>query len=273
MSIRRLCTRVGMSRQNYYAGRRERRRREIDEELVVELVKAERRAQPRIGTRKLLFLLEPELVEAGVRIGRDRLFELLRARGFLVKPKHTWPKTTSSRHSLPVFSNLVAGLEETGPNQVWVGDLTYIRTEQGFMYAVVLMDRFSRKITGAHIGESLEAAGCVQALEKALVDLPEDSFPIHHSDRGSQYCSHEYVGRLQARGLSISMTEEHHCYENAHAERVIGILKQEYELAATFRTKRHAVTSFYQAVALYNHRRPHLSLNYATPAQVHARAA
>lgn len=262
-----------MSRQNYYTGRRKRRGREIDEELVVELVKAERRIQPRMGTRKLLTVLREQLGEAGVMIGRDRLFGLLRRRGLLVEPKRTWPKTTSSRHSLPVFSNLVAGLEETGPNQVWVGDLTYIRTEEGFMYAIVIMDRYSRKITGAHIGESLEAASCIQALEKALEDLPADRFPIHHSDRGSQYCCHEYVGRLQARGLSISMTEEHHCYENAHAERVIGTLKQEYELDATFRTKEQAATSFYQAVALYNNRRPHLSLDYKTPAQVHARAA
>ena len=113
------------------------------------------------------------------------------------------------------------------------------------MYAVVIMDRYPRKITGAHIGESLEAEGCVQALEKALEGLPADRFPIHHSDRGSQYCSHEYVGRLQGRGLSISMTEEHHCYENAHAERVIGTLKQEYELDATFRTKEQAVTKMW----------------------------
>lgn len=271
--ISRLCERVSMSRQNYYAARRQRQRREMDEELVVELVQEQRRVHPRIGGRKLLFLLQPELAEAGVTLGRDRFFELLRAHGLLVERKRSWPKTTQSRHALPVFRNVVADREPTAPNQVWVSDLTYIRTEQGFLYAAVIMDSFSRKIVGAHIGESLEAQGCIQALEKAMVDLPTHCFPIHHSDRGCQYCCHEYVERLQARGLSISMTEQHHCYENAQAERVIGILKQEYELDVTFRTKPQATTSFYQAVELYNHRRPHLSLNYEVPAQVHARAA
>lgn len=273
VSVSDLCTRVGMSRQNYYAARRQRHRREIDEDLVVELVKQERHVQPRLGTRKLLFLLQPDLEEAGVNMGRDRFFELLRARGLLVERKRSWPKTTNSRHTLPVFRNLLIDREPTAPNQVWVSDLTYIRTDEGFMYAAVIMDKFSRKIVGAHIGDSLESIGCIKALEMALADLPVNRFPIHHSDRGCQYCCHEYVNRLRARGLSISMTEQNHCYENAQAERVIGILKQEYEMDATFRTKRQAAAGFRQAVELYNHRRPHLSLNYEVPAQVHNRAA
>lgn len=273
ISIRRLCNRVGMSRQNYYAARRQRQRREIDEDLVVDLVRQERRVQPRMGTRKLLFMLQPELAEADVTIGRDRLFELLGSRGLLVEPKRSWPKTTNSRHLLPVFHNLVADMEPAAPNEVWVSDLTYIRTDEGFMYAAVIMDKFSRKIVGAHIGDSLEAIGCIRALDKALAQLPADRFPIHHSDRGCQYCCHEYVGRLRERNLPISMTEQNHCYENAHAERVIGILKQEYELDATFRTKSQASANFYQAVALYNRRRPHLSLNYQTPEEVYQLAA
>jgi len=273
ISIRMLCDRVGMSRQNYYAARRHRYRREIDEDLIVNLVRQERREQPRIGTRKLLFMLQPKLAEADVTIGRDRLFEVLGSRGLLVEKKKSWPKTTNSRHLLPVFHNLVADLEPTAPNQVWVSDLTYIRTDEGFMYAAVIMDKYSRKIVGAHIGDSLEAQGCIKALEMALAELPADRFPIHHSDRGCQYCCHEYVRRLRERGLSVSMTEENHCYENAHAERVIGILKQEYEMDACFRTKTQAIRSFHQAVQLYNHRRPHLSLNYAVPDQVHREAA
>ena len=273
ISISRLCDRAGMSRQNYYTARRHRQRRQIDDELIVDLVREQRRVQPRLGTRKLLFLLQAELAEAGVQIGRDRFFELLASRGLLLERKRSWPKTTNSRHTLPVFRNLLATREPTAPNQVWVSDLTYIRTEEGFMYAAVIMDRFSRKIVGAHIGDSLEAQGCIKALEMALRDLPATRFPIHHSDRGCQYCCHEYVRRLTDRALSISMTEQNHCYENAHAERVIGILKQEYEMDATFRTKRQAVESFHQAVELYNHRRPHLSLNYAVPEQVHRQAA
>lgn len=273
VTVSRLCRMVCMSRQNYYEARRYRQRRKIDEGLVVELVKAQRRIQPRLGTRKLLHILAPEFAEAGIDIGRDRFFEVLGLNGLLLERKRTWPRTTNSRHSLPVFHNLIAGLKLERPNQVWVSDLTYIRTEEGFMYAAVIMDRFSRKIVGAHIGDSLEAMGCITALDKALADLPESSSPIHHSDRGCQYCCHEYVSRLMARSLSISMTEECHCYENAHAERVIGILKQEYEMDATFKSKSHAIEAFYQGVDLYNHRRPHLSLQYRTPAEVHRQAA
>lgn len=273
ISISMLCERVGMSRQNYYAARRQRQRRQIDEELVVELVKEQRRAQPRIGSRKLLHMLQGELAEAGVRIGRDRFIELLGSRDLLVERKRVWPKTTNSRHSLPVFRNLLKEREPTAPNQVWVSDLTYIRTEEGYMYASLITDMYSRKIVGFHVGDSLESMGCQKALEMALEQLPSNRFPIHHSDRGCQYCCHEYVQMLKRRWLSISMTEENHCYENAMAERVNGILKQEYELDATLCTKEQAVKAFMQAVEQYNTKRPHLSLDYRTPEQVHRRAA
>jgi len=273
ISICMLCDRVGMSRQNYYAARRERCRRKIDEDLVVELVKEERRWQPRIGSRKLLYLLQGKFEEAGVRIGRDRFIELLGSEGLLVEKKRVWPKTTNSRHSLPVFRNLVKKREPTAPNQVWVSDVTYIRTDEGFMFASLITDMFSRKIVGWFIGDSLESIGCQQALKTALEQLPADRYPIHHSDRGCQYCCHAYVALLKGRGLSISMTEEMHCYENAMAERVNGILKQEYELDATFRTKEQARKALMEAVELYNNRRPHLSLDYRTPEEAHRRAA
>ena len=273
ISISSLCRRTGMSRQNYYAVRRERHRQQIDEELVVELVKAERCIQPRIGGRKLLFMIQDELNEAGVSIGRDRFFELLESRDLLVVRKRVWPKTTNSRHNLPIFRNLLKDREVTGSNQAWVSDLTYIRTEEGFMYASLITDKYSRKIVGYYIGDSLESIGCQKALKMAIEQLPADRYPIHHSDRGCQYCCHEYVEMLNGRGLSISMTEENHCYENAMAERVNGILKQEYELDATFGTKEQARRSFMQAVELYNNRRPHLNLDYRTPGEVHRRAA
>lgn len=273
ISIVDLCQRVGMSRQNYYAARRQRSRRAIEEDLVEELVRAERRIQPRIGTRKLLFLLKPEWEKAGVRLGRDRFFELLSTWDLLVKRKRGGPKTTNSRHHLPIFRNLLKDREASAPNQVWVSDLTYIRTEEGFLFASLITDLYSRKIVGYYIGDSLESIGCQKALEVALDQLPSKRYPIHHSDRGCQYCCHEYVQQLQSRGLSISMTEENHCYENALAERVNGILKQEYEMDATFRTKQQGRSAFYQAIDLYNSRRPHLSLKYKTPNQVHEQAA
>ena len=271
--ISELCHRVGMSRQNYYAARRLRQRRQVDEDMIVELVKRERRMQPRLGGRKLLHLVSPELQEAGVSIGRDRFFEVLAEADLLVVPKPSAPRTTNSRHSLPVFINILADKTLRAPNEAWVSDLTYIRTDEGFMYAALITDAYSRKIVGAHIGDSLEAEGCLLALDQALRELPAGKAPIHHSDRGCQYCCHEYVERLQLRGLPISMTQVMHCYENAQAERVNGILKQEYELGHRFRTKAQAKVAFEQAVYLYNHRRPHLRLNYRFPADVHKEAA
>ena len=262
-----------MSRQNYYAARRLRQRRQIDEAMILELVRRERRMQPRLGGRKLLHLLGAELKEAAVNVGRDRFFELLAEADLLVVPKPGTPRTTNSRHSLPVFGNLLAGTVLCAPNEAWVSDLTYIRTDEGFLYAALITDAYSRKIVGADIGDSLEAEGCLRALDQALSELPSGPHPIHHSDRGCQYCCHEYVERLQARELPISMTQIMHCYENAMAERVNGILKQEYEMDRPFKTKAQAQAAFQQAVWLYNHRRPHLMLNYRFPADVHAEAA
>jgi transposase InsO family protein len=262
-----------MSRQNYYAARRLRQRRQVDEGMIVELVRRERRMHPRLGGRKLLHLLSSELVEAGVDVGRDRFFEVLADADLLVVPKAGTPRTTNSRHSLPVFTNLLAGKELRAPNEAWVSDLTYIRTDEGFLYAALITDAYSRKIVGAHIGDNLEAEGCLRALDRALSELPQGKHPIHHSDRGCQYCCHVYVERLQAMGLPVSMTEIMHCYENAKAERINGILKQEYAMDQTFRTKAQAKAAFEQAVWLYNHRRPHLSLSYRFPADVHQGAA
>lgn len=273
VSVGKLCAYVGMSRQNYYAARRLRQRREVDEALIVELVQRERKQQPRIGGRKLLHLVRADLAEAKVSIGRDRFFEVLAEKNLLVAPKAGRPRTTHSRHSLPVFSNLLKEAKVNGPNEAWVSDLTYIRTDQGFLYAALITDAYSRKIVGAHIGDSLEAEGCLRALEEAMKGLRAGEHPIHHSDRGCQYCCHAYVERLQGRGLPISMTQIMHCYENAMAERVNGILKLEYGMDSSFRTKAQAKKAFAQAVWTYNHRRPHLSLAYRTPEKVHQEAA
>lgn len=268
-----MCAKLGMSRQNFYAARRRRQRGEADAAFVEELVKAERRVQPRLGARKLHVLLRAPMAEAGVSLGRDRFFAVLREKGLLLDPLPRSPRTTNSRHSLPVFRNLLEGRVLSGPDQAWVADLTYIRTDEGFLYAALITDAWSRKIVGAHIGDSLEAEGCLRALEGALRELPEGRHPLHHSDRGCQYCCHLYVERCLGAGMEVSMTEVLHCYENAKAERVNGILKQEYGLGGTFRTKALAKEAFGQAVPLYNHRRPHKALGYRIPAQVHALAA
>lgn len=268
-----VCRRLGMSRQNYYARHQQRRRRKVDGELVAGLVQRERREQARLGTRKLYSMLKPELEAAGVRIGRDRLFEELRKRELLLEPLPAqYPHTTQSYHNLPVFRNVIKDLEVTAPNQVWVSDITYLRTREDFVYLALITDKYSRKIVGWHVGDSLESVGCVRALERALADLPEGIKPVHHSDQGSQYCCHEYVGRLQECGLGISMTETNHCAENALAERMNGILKQEYGLGAEFPSKASAYQVTGQGIELYNTRRPHGALGNRIPAQVHQAA-
>jgi putative transposase len=259
-----------MSRQNYYARRRRRQRRAVDAALILELARAERQVQPRLGTRKLRVVLAGALARAGVQVLRDRFFAVLRQSGLLLSPlPREHPVTTSSYHCLPVFGNLVKDREVSGPNEVWVSDLTYLRTEESFMYLALVTDKYSRKIVGYHCGDTLEAQGCVRALEMALRELPAGAQPIHHSDQGSQYCCHEYVRALGLRGLKISMTVADHCAENALAERMNGILKSEYGLGQKLKTKALARQMTEQGVWLYNTRRPHLALNYQTPAKVH----
>jgi len=263
-----------MSRQNYYKEKKTRQRREVDEELIIELVKAERRKHKKMGGRKLLDKLEGELQKARVQVGRDRFFEILRKYGLLVeKRRSSCPRTTNSRHRFRTYENLLEDFEPDGAHQAWVCDLTYIRTEEGFMYMSHVTDSYSRKIIGYHISDSLEAEGCLKALDQAIKQLPEGKHPIHHSDRGTQYCCREYINKLKGNGIEISMTQDNHCYENAQAERVIGILKDEYSLSYTFNTKLDAVRAAHQAVELYNEDRPHTSLGYKMPSEVHRQAA
>lgn len=263
-----------MSRQNYYARRRARQRRRVEGQLLEVLVKKERKSQPRLGTRKLQVNLRRKLRKAGVKMGRDRMFEELRRLGLLVRPKAAaWPRTTQIRRPLPLFGNRIKGLKVRRPNQVWVSDVTYVRTLEGFLFLALITDRKSRKIVGYHVGQDLSVEVCLKALEMALKRLPAGARPMHHSDRGCQYNSHEYVAKLQAHGLGISMTEKDHCAENALAERMNGILKQEYGLDQEFGSKEQVRRAVDQAVWLYNNKRPHTALGYDYPERVHSRAA
>jgi putative transposase len=259
-----------MTPQNYYARRSVRRRQEVDLGLVLELVRAERAEQSRLGVRKLYHLIGPELQAAGVKMGRDRLFAELAKAGLLVERKRSeWPRTTHVDAHLPAFKNLIRRCKLTGPNQVWVADITYIRTREGFMYLGLITDKWSRKIVGFHLGETLETADTLKALAMALKGLKGAQRPVHHSDRGCQYASHAYVQRAQEAGLQMSMTEKNHSAENAVAERVNGILKQEYCLDANFEDRPEARKAAHSGIHLYNHRRPHTSLRLRTPGEVH----
>jgi len=273
ISIGVITVKLGMTRQNYYKGRVARRKAEVDAGFVEQLVRGERALQPRLGGRKLFKILTPVLENEGIKLGRDRFFAVLREKGLLVPPLPKSPRTTRFEPSLPVFHNVVAGRELSGPNQAWAADITYIRTLEGFLYVSLITDMWSRKIVGFHVGDSLETEGALFALAMALASLRRGAKPIHHSDRGCQYASHLYVGKLREAGLPISMTEELHCYENAMAERVNGILKQEYYIGSCFKNKNQATAAVKDAVYLYNTRRPHKSLDYETPEKIHRMAA
>jgi transposase InsO family protein len=265
-----LCELANMTPQNYYARRSVWRRQEVDLQLMLDLVRAERKHQPRLGVRKLYYLIHQELKAAGVKMGRDRLFEELKKAGLLVERKASeWPRTTNFNPNLPVFKNLIKRCQVTGRNQVWVADITYIRTQEAFMYLGLITDKWSRKIVGFHLGETLETASALKALAMALKGLKGNERPIHHSDRGCQYASHAYVNRVKRAGLAMSMTEKNHSAENALAERVNGILKQEYWLDANFGTVPEARKATIQGVHLYNNRRPHTALGFKTPGTVH----
>ena len=271
-TVRGLCQLVGFSRQAYYQETHLRLRQSVDEDAIAELVKIQRHTHPQIGGRKLHFLISAELAEMGIHMGRDGLFDVLRRRGLLVAKTRRWVKTTNSLHGFRVWTNLVRHVIPSMPHQIWVCDLTYIRTLEGFLYLSLITDAFSRKIVGYYIRDNLESEGCLRALRMALAQLPPGARPIHHSDRGTQYCCHEYIKLLQKKKCLISMTEQNHCYENAKAERVNGILKGEYGLGQDFRAKEQAVAAAHQAIRIYNDLRPHTNLDYRTPSSVHGQA-
>jgi len=260
-----------MSRQNYYKVRRVRNRRQVDERLVLELVKRERCLQPKLGTRKLQHILRDELRAASVRIGRDRLFCVLRRYKMLIHRRRGFrPRTTDSRHRFGFYDNLLKEAVLTGSRQAVVSDITYIRTDEGFMYVSLVMDAYSRAIVGYDCSESLAVEGAMGAMRMAIRQFGDCRGAIHHSDRGLQYCCGDYVRLLKNSGMRISMTQENHCYENASAERLNGILKQEYGLGNCFLRKSDVGSALREAVELYNWRRPHQSLGYRVPMEVHA---
>jgi putative transposase len=269
-TVQSVCDMLSMTRSNYYKQRTQRRRREVDESFVLDLIHRERSVQPQLGLRKLLHLICPDLAEAGVKIGRDLFRDLLFRYELLIERKRNYCHTTNSWHGFGVYPNRLKDAELTGPNQAWVSDITYIRTERGFVYLALTTDAFSRAIVGWDCSDSLEAVGAMRALKMSLRGLPKGCPPpIHHSDRGSQYCCGDYIALLKRRGLQVSMTEENHCYENALAERLNGILKQEYGLGGRLPDPQAALRMARQAIDLYNHRRPHLALDMAFPMTVH----
>lgn len=223
--------------------------------------------------RKLIKSLDQEFARANLKVGRDTLFNVLREHRMLTLRKKYSCRTTNSYHRFYKYNNIIKDIEITRPNQVWASDITYIRTVKGFCYLALITDMYSRKIIGYDLSDSLELKGCVRALNKALYQAKNSKGLIHHSDRGIQYCSNVYTQILKRNKIGISMTEENHCYENALAERVNGILKDEFYLDQTFINTAHAKRAAKNAIKLYNEIRLHLSLDFKTPNMVYQLSA
>lgn len=266
------CQYMDMSRQAYYQGRQRHARRALHAQTVVQLVEHERMRQPRVGTRKLHCMLREPLRRAGIQMGRDALFDVLRNARLLVPNRRAYHKTTDSHHRFRRHPNLLKQgahqVHATGSEQVWVADITYLPTAGKFVYLSLVTDAYSRKIVGWHVHESLQTEEVAQAMKMALRARQTRQRLIHHSDRGIQYCATYYQALHQRHGITCSMTDGYDCYQNALAERVNGILKSEFLLQrpADLTQARRMVE---QSVHIYNHERLHSSLKMQTPDAVH----
>ena len=223
-----------------------------------------------MGCRKLYKKLGEVIRNITSSLGRDKFFALLRKAGLLIKRRRKYAVRTQSRHRFKKYDNKIKDLKTTGSHQVWVGDITYLRTKKGFVYLFLLTDAHSRKIVGWNLSKSLGIEGGLQAAKMAINQCPEPRGLIHHSDRGFQYCSPVYTKKMESVGIEMSMAEAGNCYENAMAERVNGILKGEYGLDETYCEIEEALKATRQSIKHYNEQRPHWNLQFKVPAVVHA---
>lgn len=237
---------------------------------MIERVDEIRKDEPRVGTRKL----QDRLKGMGLAVGRDALFTLLRGKGRLVKRKKKYCRTTYSGHGYAVAPNRLRTMDVTAPRQVVVSDITYVQLgAKGFAYLFLVTDLYSRKIVGWHLSRDLSHHAALIALDNAVQVLGDVAGIVHHSDRGCQYCCHEYLRYLGAARMIPSMTDENHCYQNAVAERVNGILKDEFNIDGIFPSFIDAHKAVDTAIRVYNTKRTHWSLNLKTPEQVFQQAA
>jgi transposase InsO family protein len=270
MNINQICAQFRISKQAHYQKIHREKQKETEQERITSMVREIRITHPRLGTRKLLKKIEPNLEQKELKMGRDRLFDLLRSKKMLISPRKSRKITTTSGFFRT--PNLLPGKIISQPNQVWVADITYIDVEvERFVFLFLLMDLYSRFIVGWHVTPSLESEGAIQSLTMALkFQNNTETSLIHHSDHGVQYTSRAYMCLLMDHKVRASMGEIGNCYDNIYAERVIGTLKNEYLLGDRFVDLRQVQTATRQAVFAYNTDRPHLSLNYGIPIEVYS---
>lgn len=258
----------GISRQGIYQAKRRALEREDEFAQIKPLVLGVRMKMPRLGTRKLYYLLKPEFEDLGIKIGRDSFFKYLARENMLIKPKKNYTKTTNSNHWLKKYPNLLKEEIIQEPEQVFVSDITYIKSREKTHYLSLVTDAFSRKIMGYKLSDDMNAENVAKALKMAIKHKKTNHKTIHHSDRGLQYCSTIYQRMLKTNNITPSMTDGYDCYQNALAERMNGILKQEFliEICKNFKELEKLIE---ESVFTYNNDRPHLSLNMKTPNFIH----
>lgn len=257
-----------MNRQVYYRSIKSIKHKQAIAQKLISLVRNIRNVMPNLGSRKLYYLLKDDL--STLNVGRDKLFRILRANHMLIKPKKSYHITTDSHDRFRKHKNLVSTLEIEKPESVWVSDITYVGTRVNPSYLALITDAYSKKIVGYNVSNSLSAEGSLKALDIALTNrMYKNQLLIHHSDRGLQYCSNEYQKVLNDNDIKPSMTEKYDPYENAIAERINGILKQEFDIARNIKNMEVKKELIKSAIEIYNNRRPHLSNHMLTPVKMH----
>jgi len=256
------------SPQAYHQQQKRELKKQVNEDLIVQQIHLIRHQQPRCGGRKLFVMLLPFFIQQNISIGRDAFFDILAKNNLLIRKTKRSVHTTNSKHHFRRFPNLAKDFEPMKAHELWVSDITYIPLKNRFAYLFLITDAYSRKSVGFHVSDDMKVSSAVVALKKALYQKPVETIVMHHSDRGIQYCSTEYVNLLQQNHALISMTQNGDPYENALAERINGILKTEL-ISAYYDTIEQAALHISRCIIIYNHKRRHSSLNYQTPHEVH----
>jgi putative transposase len=267
-SLQSLCRLFGYSRQAFYKQQRLQLIEQSRDGLILQQVLNIRKEQPRCGARKLLVMLQPFFKKQAAYIGRDAFFYLLAKNKLLIRKRKRSTHTTNSKHFFYRYPNLVAHFTPLHAHELWVADITYIPMKERFAYLYLITDAYSRKIVGFHVSDDMRVASAIVALQKALDQKPADAIVIHHSDRGLQYCSNDYVALLKQHHARISMTQNGDPYENAMAERVNGILKTEL-ISDSYPELKSAMQHIARCITVYNYKRVHSSLNWQIPENVH----
>ena len=259
------CRRLGISKQAYYKVRKNRDDQKEKEERIIKQVLVVRQEMPRVGTRKLHYILKSDL-----GVGRDKLFAILRKEQMLITKRKKYVKTTDSRHWMRTYADSSKQVQLNGPEQLWVSDITYLSTQEESIYLHLVSDAYSKQIMGHTVSRDLKAESTLKALQMALKRrIYQNRELLHHSDRGLQYCSKLYVDELLRNNCKISMTQDGSPYDNAVAERINGILKDEFYCDEKFDSFEQAKKHVEQSIMIYNTKRPHLSCSMLTPKEMH----